>query len=90
MAWAKFWYNTSYHLATHYTLFKVIYGQPTSSLAIYEIGKIKNNEVEKKFLDKNEELSKVKTKLKRAQERMKWYYNQGGREEVFELGTMSI
>ena len=86
LTWAEYWYNTAYHSSIQRSPFEVVYGRSPPTLVSYERGTAKNEEVEKELLARDEILVKVKKELKRAQERMKRYYDQGRRGISFEVG----
>lgn len=52
----------------------------------YDMGTTKNNKVKKELIVRDEVLSKVKAKLRRAQQRMKRHYNEGKINVTFEIG----
>lgn len=74
-------------MATHQTRFKIVYGQLASSPVTYEIDTTKNNEVKKKLINMNVVFARVKTKLRRAQEKIKSYYDEGIRDINFDISN---
>lgn len=58
LPWAKYWYNTSYHTATHMTPFKEVYGRAPATVQNYEHGANAVAQVDQ-FLKEREEILKL-------------------------------
>ena len=68
---AKFWYNTSYHLAIGVTPFEALYGRPPPTILTYVPGTASIQEVEGWLRRRDLMLTELKPHLPKAQERMK-------------------
>ncbi|PKI61845.1 hypothetical protein CRG98_017743 [Punica granatum] len=71
LAWAEYWYNTTYQRSIAMTPFKVVYGRPAPLLVGYEPGSTVVNEVEEQLRAQDAILQELKSNLAAAQSRMK-------------------
>ncbi|PKI39065.1 hypothetical protein CRG98_040552 [Punica granatum] len=86
LAWAEYWYNTTYQRSISTTPFEVVYGRPASVLVGYEPGFTAFNEVEKQLRARDAILRELKSNLAAAQNRMKAAADKHRRDEQFEVG----
>lgn len=71
LPWAEYWYNTSYHTATHMTPFKVLYGRDPPHLMYYGQLKTPVSQVDRYLEERDRTLEELKHHLLKAQEMMK-------------------
>lgn len=84
-SWTKLWYNTTLHISTSFTPFKVVYGQKSPQLVHFLEGDTRVEAVAQEFRDRDEALRRLKFNLHNAQEQMKTQVDK--RKEVkFEVG----
>lgn len=88
ISWAEYWYNTTHQASINKSPFEVIYGRLPPLLNSYTKGMARNDEVDRELITRDEVLATVKKDLKKAQERMKKYYDCGRRDVTFEPGDM--
>lgn len=86
LAWAKFWYNTTFHHSIGTTPFQAFYGRPPPFLINYFIGSSPASEVDKNLRNRDEVLQELKSNLDKANNRMKQYADAHHREEKFQVG----
>lgn len=68
ISWAEYWSNTSHHASINMTPFHLVYGRPLPNLLLYEVGSMRNVELEQEMISRDEALAKAKRELKRAQD----------------------
>lgn len=85
LAWAEYWYNTTYHASTKKTPFEYLYGRPPPNLIHYNKDRLLNAEVDTELSNRDELLRELKRNLEKANNRAKMYYDRGHREEHFEV-----
>jgi hypothetical protein len=73
----KWWYNTSYHVATHMTPFEAVYRKKSSSFLSYMPGISKVQEVDITLIGHVTILRTLKENLVMAQNHLKQQANQG-------------
>jgi hypothetical protein len=83
---AEWWYNTSYHTATHMTPFEVVYGQKPPSVLSYLPGTSKVQVVDKTLIVREDSLCTLKEKLVMEHNHMKQQAYQGLSERQFAEG----
>jgi hypothetical protein len=83
---AEWWYNTSYHTATHMTPFEAVYGQKTPSILSYLPGASKIQAVDLTLIAREAILHTFKENLVMAHNRMKQQADQGRSECQFVEG----
>ena len=57
LAWAEFWYNTTYHVLVGMTPFQALYGHLPPTVPNYQVGTSLMHEVDKALLSRDELLS---------------------------------
>lgn len=80
LAWAEYWYNTSYHASTKRSPFEYLYGRKGPVLVSYPVGTSPNDEVDHELQERDELIKELKDNLDQANNRMKSYYDKGRRE----------
>jgi hypothetical protein len=83
---AEWWYNTSYHTATHMTPFEVVYGQKPPFILSYLPGASKVQAVDQTLTIREAILRYLKENLVMEQNRMKQKADQGRSERQFAEG----
>lgn len=86
LPWAEYSYNTSPHLSTKYTPFKLVYGRDPPSIIRPVRGTTLVNSVEELLLERDAILDDLHFQLLRAQQRMKTNADAKRRDEQFEIG----
>ena len=71
LAWAEYWYNTSFYSSTRYTPFRALYGRDPPPLIRYEQGVASISLVEQLMEDRDAILDDLRMQLLHAQQRMK-------------------
>lgn len=71
LAWAEYWYNTSFHSSTCCTPFRALYGRDPPPLIRYERGTALVSTVDQLLDDRDAVLDDLRMHLLRAQQRMK-------------------
>uniref|UniRef100_A0A0A9CHQ3 Tf2-1-like SH3-like domain-containing protein n=1 Tax=Arundo donax TaxID=35708 RepID=A0A0A9CHQ3_ARUDO len=75
LPWAKYCFNTAYHLALKDSPFKIIYGRSPPSLCSADRGEAQVPAVEQYLKERDEFLQDVREHLLQAQEQAKLYYD---------------
>ncbi|XP_024156291.1 uncharacterized protein LOC112164308 [Rosa chinensis] len=86
LPWAEWWYNTSHHSAIEMTPFEALYGYPPPAISPYLPGSTAVAHVDQQLRDRDELLQLLKKNLKKAQARMKGFYDKKHSERTFESG----
>ncbi|KAH9783163.1 Integrase catalytic domain-containing protein [Citrus sinensis] len=87
---AEWWYNTSFHLSTKTTPFKVIYGIPPLNYTTYTPGESNVTTLEESVIARDAMIRLLKENLNQAQNWMKQAANKNRTEREFEVGDMVI
>lgn len=85
---AEWWYNTSFHLSTKTTPFKVIYGIPPLNYTTYTPGESNVTTLEESVIARDAMIRLLKENLNQAQNWMKQAANKNRTEREFEVGDM--
>lgn len=86
LPWAEYSYNTSPHLSTKYTPFKIVYGRDPPSLVRPDRSQTAVNSLEEILLERDAILDDLHFYLLRAQQKMKSTADRKRRDEHFEVG----
>ena len=86
LAWAEYWFNTSFNASTQLSPFQALYGRSPPILFRGETYPSKVLEVQALVATRDEVLAELKDNLSLAQQRMKFFADQRRREVQFELG----
>lgn len=70
LAWAEYWYNTSFHSATKCTPFKALYGRDPPPLIRYEGQQNPVDSIDRLLEDRDAILDELRMNLIRAQQKM--------------------
>lgn len=71
LAWAEYWYNTSYHTAAQTTPFKILYVRDPPHLMYYGQGSTPVSQVDQYLEERDRILDELKRHLSKAQQIMK-------------------
>lgn len=88
LAWAEYWYNTSFHSSTRCTPFRALYGRDPPPLIQYEQGAASVSLVEQLMEDRDAILDDLRMQLLRAQQRMKLQADQKRHHVEFNAGDL--
>ena len=88
LPWAKFWYNTTFHISTGMIPFQALYGRPPPTVPRYELGASPVHEVDQTLISRDELLLQLKKNLTTAANRMKQIADVGRRDIEFKRGDM--
>ncbi|KAJ9553593.1 hypothetical protein OSB04_017638 [Centaurea solstitialis] len=83
LPWAELWYNTTLHKSTRFSPFQVVYERPPPILLGYAAGSISVDALDCALLNRDNVLSLLIDKLRRAQSRMLNHANQHRRDKEF-------
>ncbi|MCI00875.1 Ty3/gypsy retrotransposon protein, partial [Trifolium medium] len=86
IAWAEFWYNTTYHVSIGKTPFEVVYGRQPPNIVRFLSNETKVAAVALELRERDEALTQLKLHLQRAQEQMRSYANKKRRDLSFSIG----
>ncbi|KAA3455755.1 Transposon Ty3-G Gag-Pol polyprotein [Gossypium australe] len=86
LAWAEYWYNTTFQTSTGMTLFRALYGRDPPTIVSYEEGGSLNTQVDKALQDWDDLLRELKKNMSQAQLRMKNQADKKRRELEFAAG----
>lgn len=84
--WAEFSYNTSPHMTTKHTPFKIVYGRDPPLVTRVGRGQTPIDSIETILQERDVILDELHVQLLRAQQKMKGYADKNRREEQFEVG----
>lgn len=88
LAWAEYWYNTSFHTSTRMTPFQVVYGRAPPPLLRYGVGASPVESVERQLMNRDAMLDLLKFHLLRAQQKMKNVADNKRRDVQFGVGDL--
>ena len=88
LAWAEYWYNTSFHSSTRCTPFRALYGRDPPRLIRYERGSATVSAVDHELEDRDAILDELRMHLLRAQQKMKFQADTKRRPEEFDIGDL--
>lgn len=86
LAWAEYWYNTSYHTSSQTTSFKILYGRDPPHLVHYGYRTTLVSHVEQYLEEHNQMLAELKRHLSPAQQIMKRQADSHRRDVQFAIG----
>ncbi|GAA0174021.1 hypothetical protein LIER_27498 [Lithospermum erythrorhizon] len=86
LAWAEYWYNTSFHTASKHTPFKVVYGRDPPSLIRYQRGITPISSIDEMLEERDVILDDLRMHLLRAQQKMKDTADKKRRDGQFSIG----
>ncbi|PNY15662.1 retrotransposon-related protein [Trifolium pratense] len=86
VAWAEYWYNTTYHVSIGKTPFEVVYGRQPPGIVRFLSNETKVAAVALELKERDEALNQLKLHLKKAQEQMVAYANKKRRDLCFDIG----
>lgn len=90
LAWAEFWYNTSFHTSIGMTPFKAVYGRDPPSLVKYTVAPTDPPSLQELLTERDSVLAQLKVNLSRAQVFMKKYADKGRKPLEFHIGNMVL
>ncbi|EXC06855.1 Acetyl-coenzyme A carboxylase carboxyl transferase subunit alpha [Morus notabilis] len=90
LAWAEYWYNTSYHIASQTTPFKILYGQDPPHLVHYGNSTTPMSQVDQYLEERNRMLEELKRHLSKAQQIMKKQADGHRRDVQFVVGDRAL
>lgn len=85
LAWAEWWYNTSYHSAIKMTPYEALYSRPPPAISAYLPGSTPVNDVDLNLRARDHTLKLLKSHLSDAQARMKNYTDSHRTERQFSV-----
>lgn len=83
---AEFWYNTTYHSASHTTPYEILYGQPPLHHMPYLAGSIAAESVDRSIQKREATIVLLKEHLAKARDRMKQRADKKRSERVLKVG----
>ncbi|XP_068645200.1 uncharacterized protein [Aristolochia californica] len=86
LPWAEYCYNTSFHSALQDTPFRVLCGRDPPKLLSYMAGSTRVETLDQALLDHDQVLQAATQCLKKAQTRMKEYYDKAYRDVTYTPG----
>ena len=90
LAWAEYWYNTTYHTSTNMTPYQALYGRLPPLIPAYPEGLSPVHEVDQTLLHRDELLHQLKTNLEISMNRMKQHADSKRRDIQFEVGDQVL
>lgn len=88
MAWAEFWYNTTFHQLVGMMQFQALYARVPLIITNYLVGISLMEEVDQELVTREEILKQLKHNLEQAQNWMKQSADVHRREETYNIGSM--
>ena len=88
LPFAEWWYNTSYHIAIHATLYSIVYNQSAPTHLPYLVGNSKVEAVDRTLQAREATLRMLKIYLQRAQNRLKQQADKHRSNRQFEVGEL--
>ena len=86
LPWAEFCYNTSYHVSTHTTPFKIVYGRDLPALCRYGNPKSPVDDIDRYLQEQDQVLTLLKEHLSNAHNIMKATKDSKRRDVAFSVG----
>ncbi|KAL6350705.1 hypothetical protein AAG906_028162 [Vitis piasezkii] len=90
LAWAEYWYNTTYHASTKMTPYQALYGRLPPLIPAYPEGLSPVHEVDQMLLHRDELLHQLKTNLEISMNRMKQQADSKRRDIQFAVGDQVL
>ena len=88
LAWAEYWYNTTYHRSIKISPFEAVYGRSPPVVVPYELGSSMVQEVDVALRARDEILRELKVNLELARRQQKSQADKHRRDEEYEEGDM--
>ena len=88
LAWAEYWYNTTFHASTKMTPFKAVYGRDPPPLFRFGVQSTTVASLEQQLHERDVILEELKEHLSRAQAKMKLAVDGHRRDVQFEEGDL--
>jgi hypothetical protein len=86
LAWAEYWFNTSFNASTERTPYEVVYGRAPPTITRWVQGETRVEAVQKELVDRDEALKQLREQLMRAQDRMKQMADKKRCDKSFAIG----
>ena len=90
LAWAEYWYNTTYHASTKMTPYQALYGRLPPLIPAYLEGLSLVHEVDQMLLHRDKLLHQLKTNLEISMNRMKQQADSKRRDIQFAVGDQVL
>ncbi|RVW14863.1 Transposon Tf2-11 polyprotein [Vitis vinifera] len=90
LAWAEYWYNTTYHASTKMTPYQALYGRLPPLIPAYPEGLSPVHEVDQTLLHCDELFHQLKTNLEISMNRMKQQADSKRRDIQFTVGDQVL
>ncbi|XP_038972753.1 uncharacterized protein LOC103696780 isoform X1 [Phoenix dactylifera] len=88
LAWAEYWYNTTFHSTAGMTPFQALYGRAPPTIVRYMEGLTAVDEVDRTLANRDQLMKELKGNLEKAQGRMKQQADKNRREVTFVVGEL--
>nr|GEW94209.1 putative mitochondrial protein [Tanacetum cinerariifolium] len=83
---AEYWYNTSFHTATKFTPYEIVYGQKPPLHLPYLPGESKKESIDRSLCAREQTIQLMKHNLVQAQQRMKQTTDKHRSDKTFKVG----
>jgi hypothetical protein len=86
LAWAEYWFNSSFNASIGRTPYEIVYGRVPPIITRWVQGETRVAAIQKELLDRDEALKQLRDQLMRAQDRMKQLADKRRCDKSFEVG----